>query len=114
MIRKRASWGVRTVARKSPWRRQHAQSPVRHLLLRGAASSAAAPPPEAAAAGKRTALRMLCGFGVAFNALMLYWFGGAVVGMLNQPVTEEFTGVVVPTGNFAIPSEAEEAVSVEP
>ena len=65
---------------------------------------------------KRTALRLLCGFGVAFNALMLYWFGGAVVGMLNQPVTEEFTGVVVPTGDFAIPSEAEEApaVSVEP
>merc|ERR1719258_810178 len=44
--------------------------------------------PTAAAAGKRTALRMLCGFGVAFNALMLYWFGGAVVGMLNQPVVE--------------------------
>ena len=73
--------------------------------------------PTAAAAGKRTALRMLCGFGVAFNALMLYWFGGAVVGMLNQPVTEEFSGVVVPTGDFAIPSEAEEAAvsqSVEP
>ena len=44
--------------------------------------------PTAAAAGKRTALRMLCGFGVAFNALMLYWFGGAVVGLLNQPVVE--------------------------
>ena len=51
-----------------------------------------------AAAAVRGPLKALCFFALAFNGLMLYWLGGALISMLKpSDATDDPKGVVVPT-----------------